>query len=188
MFLILLLIMSFTAYGIPVDQLIFEHEKTTEISLTNGKKIQVTYRGFSEADGQKVFEKIKLASEKAQVYLEKHDFRNTDCRVLELEFYDLKSEVINNRKITTSVDSSAMGEKAEIYGYFDSITKANLGKSIIFMTANKKYDPEGLNEMGRKRIISHEVMHYWQDRTCNRHHDVESQAQNFAKEIINSSS
>ena len=178
---------SFTAYGMPIDQLVFKHVQTSEIILSNGKKIQVTYKGFSELDSQKVFEKIKLASEEAQLYLKKSGFDNADCRVLELEFYDLKSDVINNRNLMTSVEWAAMSDKAEIYGYFDSITKSSSGKSMIFMTANKAYDPSGLNEMGRKRIISHEVMHYWQDRTCNRSHDVESQAQNFAKEVIESS-
>ena len=170
--------MTLNAWSMPNN---FRYSLSKEIKLSKDRVVHVAYNGFSHQDALEVFEIIEKSSENAQEYLASDGFSNDDCNILKIKFYDLKTDVINNRTLMKSIDWQTIGKSNLIYAYFDSITEADSGESLMFMTASLKYDKMGLNRIVRRKIIAHEVMHYWQDRTCNRKHDVEDQAQKFSE-------
>ena len=140
------------------------HEKMAKIGLNT----------IEEDDTIRI---ISASSRLAISYLRKDGFNVDDCKTPSLDVYDIYDKDLNNRALMSFVDWKKRSPRG-VYGLYDSLF-APEGRSSIFITSSDRVDKFGLNDIKRKVILSHEVMHYWQDRTCNLDGDVESQAVKF---------
>jgi hypothetical protein len=181
LFLILSLILNAQAstHASKMDQISFDYVAKKSLTLKNGEQVMVTYHGYSATDAQSVFKSIQSSSDHAQDFLKQNGFESTSCVKSHLNFYDVDTDTLHDKKLMTFIEWSKLGDNM-IYAYFDSIDSMP-GKVSIFMTAHQKYDSQGLDSAGREKIIAHEMMHYWQDRTCNKKHDIESQANQYVE-------
>jgi|TARA_R110000824_G_scaffold357562_5_gene545103 hypothetical protein len=168
-----------------MNQINFNYVANKTLFLENGEQVTVTYHGYNAVEAQAAFKSIQISSEYAQSFLKQNGFESTSCVKTHLNFYDVDTQTLHNKKLMTFIEWAKLGDNM-IYAYFDSVDSPP-GKVSIFMTAPKKYDPQGLDAAGRAKIITHEMMHYWQDRTCNKTHDVEIQADQYMNFISNHS-
>ena len=153
------------------------YTRDSHIYIDIGVSIPVTYHGYDEEEAIKSFYIIKNASMIARQYLLSDNMSISDCKQLAIDIYDLTSSDINNRGITAFFNWDNK-DFDRVFALYDSILSPP-GRSSIFITASNKFDNKGLDEEKRKEILSHEIMHYWQDRTCNVAHDIEKQASKF---------
>tara|TARA_B100000686_G_scaffold297098_1_gene329147 strand:+ start:602 stop:1165 length:564 start_codon:yes stop_codon:yes gene_type:complete len=155
--------------------------KESYIYPADSISILVKYHGYDEEEALQTFRILQRASTAARVYLVSEKMSVSECKQLAIDIYDLKYEDINNRGITAffNWDDKSFDR---VFALYDSILSPP-GRSSIFITASEKFDRNGLSEEKRKEVLSHEIMHYWQDRTCNTSHDIESQAVRFGRYI-----
>ena len=176
-----ILLLTLSAFSSPHPEVIslanIQYDRDTIVEVDNTTRISVRYHGYNESTAIETLDAIRESSVLARSYLENEGMSSRDCKILSLDVYDIDRSDLNNRGI---IAFFRWGDKSfsKIYAFYDSILSPP-GRSSIFISASKENDENGLSERKRAEILSHEMMHYWQDRTCNISHDLEEQADRF---------
>jgi hypothetical protein len=102
------------------------------------------------------------------------------CEDFSIDLYDLPKHVLNDHQVMTFMNKGQ--PFSPMSGLYDSEGSAS-GKSSIFISAYAGY-----SERSRRKILSHELLHYWQERTCNNQvvEKMQTQAMLFENIVANS--
>jgi hypothetical protein len=159
----------------------FKYTSGVRVFQAEGANIEITYHGFSEAKAQEVFKIVKKSMEMAPPFLRDHGMQTKyTCEDYSIDLYDLPKDVLNDHRVMTFMNQGR--PFSPMSGLYDSEDSAP-GKSAIFISASKQY-----SERARRKILSHELLHYWQERTCNNRlvERMQAQAKIFEKIVANS--
>jgi hypothetical protein len=141
--------------------------------------ISVTYHGASIEESQKTFNIIKKSMEMSPKFLRKNG-KNTSriCKDYDIDVYDIPKETLNDHNVMKFINNGKPFQR--ITALYDSIDSSP-ERSSIFISESYRQSPGGESELSRKMIISHEILHYWQERTCNNKNikEMESAAARF---------
>ena len=177
----LLLLLSLNSFASPhidaMQKLSLPHVVETTIQVGDDTFVNVKYHGLNKPEADNAIKIITVSSKLALSYLNNNGFDASDCKNPGLDVYDINDKDLNNRTLMSFVNWEKRSSRG-IYAFYDSLL-APKGRASIFMTSSDRVDAAGLSESKRKIILSHEIMHYWQDRTCNLDGDIENQASQF---------
>ena len=178
----LLLLLTLNSFGSPhvaaMKKVSLPHVSETRLHIEGEIFINVKYHGLNNFEATSAFNVIQKSSKLARSYLQKDDFSINDCKSLSIDIYDISDSDLNDRQLMSFVDWSKRSQSG-VYAIYDSLF-APVGRASIFITASRRVDKFGLDSVKRKVILSHEMMHYWQDRTCNLSHKLEDQSDKFS--------
>ena len=164
----------------------FNYTSRTQSFYAEGEHIKVTYYGFSEDEAVKVFKIVKLSMQMAPIFLREQGQKTKwTCEDYSIDLYDIPKNVLNDHTIMTFVNSGK--PYGRIRGFYDSEDSPQ-GRSSIFISASHRYVAAGETERSRREVISHEILHYWQERTCNNRNPetMQSHAKLFENRFANS--
>jgi len=173
--------LAFSPHDTQMGKINFNYTSGTKSFHVDGANINVTYHGFSEAEAQEVFEIVERSMQMAPSFLREHGMQTKyTCEDYSIDLYDLPKDVLNDHRVMTFMNQGK--PFSPMSGLYDSEGSAP-GKSSIFISAYVGY-----SERSRRKILSHELLHYWQERTCNNRfvEKMQTQAMLFENIVANS--
>ena len=175
-----------SAHETQMQKINFNYVSEVQSFYAEGSHIKMTYYGFSEDEALKVFKIMKQSMKLAPEFLREQGHKTKwTCEDYSIDLYDIPKSVLNDHTIMTFINSGQ--PYGRIRGFYDS-EDSPPGKSSIFISASDRYVVNGETERARRKVISHEILHYWQERTCNNRSQekMQSQAMLFENRFANS--
>jgi len=153
-----------------------EVRASTEITISGENNIQLSIVSSSQSSTEKIFQLTVENISQMDSFLGEKNLSQARCKNINLVVYHIPYDILNNRRIMSFLDWSAWNNLNVTGIYvFDSV-RSPTGTGTIYISNDLR--GEILN-----KTIKHELIHFWQDLTCNTAGNMELLSVEFEKTV-----
>jgi len=161
-------------FSLPSYGLDREVKTSRDVVIANLKVSMVIYHDDATNIDFSVADKIYSTVDELERFMQSEGVSEEYCKQIDLEIFLIPYDTLNNRDTMWFLNWSAWNN-ANILGMYDS--KFHSGKrGSIYVAADQ-------GDLIRDRTLAHELVHFWQDITCNRSGDLEVLAMRFERHM-----